>query len=187
MAFTICTRSRLTYPVTLSGEKATPGNHHSQSRLAGRPVFPSPPVFSKFFHGQTGISPFAYRLGYDVGKATVALHRFFLFQREKELQSVSAECRTGIDVAAMEQYGILYDGQSKPRPANLAAASLVHPVKTLENPPQMFRIHSHSIVAETEIVRLFVLGIANQIHMCPDTGIGDSVVHQITENGIQQG
>ena len=82
----------------------------------------------------------------------------------------------GIDVAAMEEYGILDDGQPESRSADLSAAPLVHTVEPFEKPSQMLGSHSYSIITDTEIVGLIVGRKAGNPDGRTLSGISQSIV-----------
>ena len=63
---------------------------------------------------------------------------FFLCQREYELQASSLVV-LGRDRSAVDDNGILHDGQSEPGSAQFARPSFVHPVETFEQTVQMLR------------------------------------------------
>ena len=68
---------------------------------------------------------------------------------------VEAQASVGIvacaDGAAMQEHGILHDGQAQSCTAHLAASPFIHPVEAFKEAWQVFVGHTHAIVAEGEM------------------------------------
>ena len=86
----------------------------------------------------------------------------------------------------MNQYGILYDGKTKPRSAELSGTALVHAVKPLEQVRKMLFGNTGPVVGEDEPILVAVLLRTLDSYRRALTGISYRIVSQISENGIQQ-
>ena len=89
------------------------------------------------------------------------------------------------DGASVKDDGILYNGKAETCAAQLAATPLVDAVETLEDAWQVFGSEAHTVVGKGEVIEGFVLGGADGDGGTL-AGIGDGIVRQVAEDGVEQ-
>ena len=89
------------------------------------------------------------------------------------------------DGASVEDDGILHDGEAESCAAQLAATPLVDAVEALEDAWQVFGGDTYAIIGKGEVVEGFVLGGAHGDGGA-SAGIGNGVVRQVAEDGVEQ-
>lgn len=114
----------------------------------------------------------------------VGLFLFFA-EGEQEFEAV----RVGefcVDVAAVEDDGVFYDGQAEPCAAGFAAAAFVYAVEAFEKASKVFGGDACAVVAEAEVVAVVVGGVADDVDVCSVACVGDGVVHEVAEYGVEE-
>ena len=61
------------------------------------------------------------------------------------------------DSAAVELYGVFYDGKTEPRASLLSGAALVHTVESLEKVWQGFQLNTFAIILKADAAQLLVI------------------------------
>lgn len=109
----------------------------------------------------------------------------FFSQGEDKLQS-AVQVVLGHDGSAVNLHTVLDDGQSESGSAKLARASLVDTVESLEQPSQVLGSHANPGVGKAEVVHAFVLAEARHPDGDARAGIGDGVVGEVSEDGVDE-
>ena len=110
----------------------------------------------------------------------------FFLQGEEEGDAFS-RAAFGRDLALVEMDAVLHDREPQPRPADFPASPLVDPVEPLEDPVDVFRGDADAIVRETEIVIFGVFLVAIDRDRDVLAGVGEGIVEQVAEDGVEQG
>ena len=72
----------------------------------------------------------------------------FFYGKLKPQTTIRSIC--GGDGAAVEQYGVFYDGKPKARASLLAGAALVHTIESLEEVWQMLLFNTFAIILKAD-------------------------------------
>ena len=110
----------------------------------------------------------------------------FFLQGEEEGDAFS-RAAFGRDLALVEMDAVLHDREAQPRAANFPASPLVDPVEPLEDPVDVFRGDADTIVREAEIVIFGVFLVAIDRDLDVLAGVGEGIVEQVAEDGVEQG
>ena len=109
---------------------------------------------------------------------------FFLGQCEYELQSSSLPV-FGRDGSSVYQNGVFHNGQSEAGSAQLARTAFVYPVEAFEQAVQVFRSYAYPCICKAEIIEVLVFAETADVYIYVGTSVGDGVVHQIPEDGVE--
>ena len=88
--------------------------------------------------------------------------------------------------APVQQNGILDDGKSEAGAAQFPRAPFVHAVEPLEQMRKMLRRDTCPIVRKTEPDLVLFLLETLDCNGGAFTGVCDGIVHQVTEDGVEQ-
>ena len=83
----------------------------------------------------------------------------------------------------MQQYCVLYDGESESCSSHLAASSFVYAVEAFEESFEVFVWHTRSVVGKGE-VPFAVFFLSAYGHRRSLAGIGDGIVGKVAEHAV---